>query len=271
VKTHADVHEHVTAWNDMAHMRDILVTNDDGISAEGIRALAGVLEEIGRVIVVAPEQQQSASSHSITLDKPVRINEYSRDRYGVSGTPTDCVLLAVHGILGGKPDIIVSGINHGPNMGEDVNYSGTVAAAIEGSILGIPSIAVSVASWKPVSFEASAEAAKYLAKSMMDREHLKSCLWNVNIPPLPKSEIKGIKITKLGSRVYNDVVIKKKDPRGKDYFWIAGGEPGWSKEENTDFAAVNAGFISVTPMQLDFTDYKSIVELKGWDLRWDQK
>jgi 5'-nucleotidase len=255
----------------MAHKRDILVTNDDGIGAEGITALAAALREIGRVIVVAPEQEQSASSHSITLDKPVRINEHSRDRYGVSGTPTDCVLLAVHGILGGKPDIIVSGINHGPNMGEDVNYSGTVAAAIEGSILGIPSIAVSIATWKPASFEASAKAARYLAEVMMDRKRMKSCLWNVNIPPLPTSGIKGIKITKTGSRVYNDVVIRKKDPRGKDYFWIAGGEPGWSKEENTDFAAVNAGFISVTPMQLDFTDYKSIVELKGWNLGWNQE
>jgi 5'-nucleotidase len=246
----------------------ILITNDDGIAAEGLRALARSLGEIGRVIIVAPEQEQSASSHAITLDKPLRIKEYSPDRYGVSGTPTDCVLLAVHGILQVKPDLLVSGINHGPNMGEDVSYSGTVAAAIEGCILGITSMAVSLASWEPAPFEGAAVAARYLSERLLEWGSGRASLWNVNVPPLPMNEIRGFKVTKLGSRVYNDIIIKKKDPRGRDYFWIGGGEPGWSAEENSDFAAVSGGLISVTPLRLDMTDYKTIVELKEHVFEW---
>ncbi len=255
----------------MAGERIILVTNDDGIGAEGLEALVQSLDDLGRVVVVAPEQEQSATSHSVTLDKPLRIKDYSPNRFGVSGTPTDCVLLAVHGILDVQPDILVSGINHGPNMGEDVTYSGTVAAAIEGYILGIPSIAISVASWQPASFEVAAAASRYLTGTMFERDVPRPILWNVNVPPIPADQIQGIRITKLGSRIYNDIIIKKKDPRGKDYFWIGGGEPGWSTEENTDFAAVSAGYISLTPLRLDLTDYKSIVELKEWNLEWYPK
>ena len=255
----------------MDDARIILVTNDDGIRAEGLKILAGRLGDLGRVIIVAPEQEQSASSHAITLDKPLRITKYSETSFGVSGTPTDCVLLAVQSILEKKPTLIISGINHGPNMGEDVTYSGTVAAAIEGNILGIPSMAVSVASWEPVSFEPAADISMYLAERMLEQKTSESSLWNVNIPLISVEEIKGVKITKLGSRVYNDIITKKKDPRGKDYFWIGGGDPGWSTEENTDFAAVTDGYISVTPLRLDMTDYKSIVELKGQNLRWKPK
>jgi 5'-nucleotidase len=252
--------------------RTILITNDDGVRAEGLRVLGYSLKSLGRIVVVAPEQERSASSHAITLDQPLRIKEYSTDRFSVSGTPTDCVFLAVQGILGRKPDLLVSGINHGPNMGEDVTYSGTVAAAIEGSIMGIPSIAISIASWEPISFEAAADASSYLAAKMLEQDFKKSSnLWNVNIPPTSKEQIKGIKVTKLGSRVYKNVVVKKKDPRGKDYFWIGGGEPGWRGEENTDFAAVTAGYISVTPLCFDLTDYKSIFELEGWNLEWKTK
>lgn len=249
----------------------ILATNDDGIRARGLTALTEALSGIGRVVVVAPEQEQSASSHAITLDKPLRINEYKPDRLGVSGTPTDCVLLAVRGILESEPDLIVSGINHGPNMGEDVNYSGTVAAAIEGNILGIPSIAVSIVSWEPAHFDVAADASRYLAEKMLKQEVPRSTIWNVNIPDLPGNEIRGMRITKLGSRVYKDVIVKKKDPRGKNYFWIGGEDPGWSIEENTDFAAVSAGYISVTPLQIDITDYKSVVELNKWKLEWKPK
>lgn len=252
----------------MGDSRTILVTNDDGIRAEGLEALVDSLEKLGTVIVVAPEQEQSASSHAITLDKPLRISEYGDNRFGVSGTPTDCVLLAIHGILETKPDLLVAGINHGPNMGEDITYSGTVAAAIEGSILQIPAIAVSIASWDPVSFESAALVSSYLASQLLSREVPSNTLWNVNVPPLSREEIRGIKVTKLGSRVYNDIIIRKKDPRGKDYFWIGGGDPGWSTERNTDFAAISDGYISVTPLRLDLTDYKSIVELKGWNLEW---
>ncbi|MBN1163478.1 MAG: 5'/3'-nucleotidase SurE [Candidatus Krumholzibacteriota bacterium] len=246
----------------------ILVTNDDGIRAEGIKALTGKLERLGRIITVAPENEQSATSHAITLDKPLRITNYSRNRTGVHGTPTDCLLLGIHGILGYKPDLVVSGINHGPNMGEDVTYSGTVAAAIEGYILGIPSIAVSLTSWEPVDFSAAADISAFLAEKMLDSAFPKPSLWNVNIPPLPADKIRGIKITKLGSRIYNDIITKHVDPRGKDCFWIGGGEPGWSDEENTDFAAVSSGFVSITPLRVDLTDYKNIFELKKWGWEW---
>ena len=161
----------------------ILVTNDDGVRAEGIKALASSLNHLGSVVVVAPELEQSASSHSITLDNPLRIKEYADDTFSVTGTPTDCVLLAIHRILGRKPDILVSGINHGPNMGEDVIYSGTVAAAIEGYLLGIPSIAISVASWDPVPFDAAAGAVRTLPERMLELRSQNPSLWNVNIPP----------------------------------------------------------------------------------------
>lgn len=246
----------------------ILVTNDDGVRAEGIKALATSLRHLGKVVVVAPELEQSASSHSITLDNPLRIKEYGGDRFSVTGTPTDCVLLAIHRILGRKPDILVSGINHGPNMGEDVIYSGTVAAAIEGYLLGIPSIAISVASWDPVPFESAALAVCNLPERMLELRGPKPNLWNVNIPPSVGDGVKGTVITKLGSRVYNDVIIEKKDPRGKDYYWIGGGEPGWSSESETDFAAVNAGYISVTPLRPDMTDYEGISLLKEWISEW---
>lgn len=249
----------------------ILVTNDDGVRSEGIEALASSLRHLGSVLVVAPEHEQSASSHSITLDNPLRIKEYDKDRFSVTGTPTDCVLLAVHRILGRKPDILVSGINHGPNMGEDVIYSGTVAAAIEGYILGIPSIAISVASWDPVSFDAAAESVRRLPECMLEMEGRRLNLWNVNIPPSVGEGVKGTVITKLGSRVYNDVIVEKKDPRGKDYFWIGGGEPGWSSEPETDFAAVSSGYISVTPLRPDMTDYGGINLLKEWIAEWNTR
>ena len=249
----------------------ILVTNDDGIRAEGLAALAEALTGLGRIIVVAPELEQSASSHAITLDKPLRINEYGTNRFGVTGTPTDCVLLAVQGIIDRRPDLLASGINRGPNMGEDVIYSGTVAAAIEGSILGIPSIELSMATWDSVPLDAAAEVSRYLATEMLKHDVGKGSLWNVNIPPLPANELNGICITRLGSRVYNDMIIKNKDPRGKDYFWIGGGDPGWNADPDTDFTAVTGGCISVTPLRLDMTDCQAISDLKKWNLTWKNK
>ncbi|MDD3642129.1 MAG: 5'/3'-nucleotidase SurE [Candidatus Krumholzibacteria bacterium] len=248
--------------------RRILITNDDGIRAEGLIALENSLAPLGRVITVAPESEQSATSHAITLDRPLRIKEYGSERYSVSGTPTDCVLLAVHGILDTPPDLVVSGINHGPNMGEDVTYSGTVAAAIEAYILGIDSMAVSVTDWEPASFAPAGEIALYLAGQMLSRQHEGANLWNVNIPPLPPEEIRGIRITKLGSRIYNDTIVRKTDPRGKDYFWIGGGEPGWNRDDRSDFSAVSSGFVSVTPLKLDMTDTGTMAALQRWDLRW---
>ena len=246
----------------------ILLSNDDGYQADGIKALARELKKLGRVVIVAPMWEQSGTSHSLTIYRPLRTKKISNDVYGVSGTPTDAVMIAVYCILNKKPDILVSGINHGPNMGEDVIYSGTVAAAIEGYILGIPSIAISVASWDPVPFDAAAEAVRALPERMLELSGRRLNLWNVNIPPSVGEGVKGTVITKLGSRVYNDVIIEKKDPRGKDYFWIGGGEPGWSSESETDFAAVSAGYISVTPLRPDMTDYDGISLLKEWIVEW---
>ena len=255
----------------MNHDPVILLTNDDGIAAEGLRALEGVLERLGRIVIVAPELEQSASSHAITLDKPLRIKEFARNRYTVSGTPTDCVLAAVHGILDRKPDLVVSGINHGPNMGEDVHYSGTVAAALEGCILGITAMAVSLVSWTPQRFDGAAGAAEVLARRLLASAGGRAALWNVNVPPVSLAEIKGIRVTKLGSRVYNDIIVRKRDPRGKEYFWIGGGEPGWSTEENSDFAAVSAGFVSVTPLRIDLTDYQGMQALEELADAWKQE
>jgi 5'-nucleotidase len=249
--------------------KTILITNDDGIRASGLKTLEESLSGLGEIILVAPENEQSATSHAITLDRPLRIKKYSDTRYSVSGTPTDCVLLAVHGILDRKPDLVVSGINHGPNMGEDVTYSGTVAAAIESNILGIDSIAISITSWEPDSFEAAGKISHYLASRMLEREGKReSCLWNVNIPPLPEKELKGMRVTRLGSRIYNDSIVKKTDPRGKDYFWIGGGEPGWNSDDKSDFAAVSNACVSITPLKVDMTDYKSVIELEQWKLDW---
>jgi len=249
--------------------KTILITNDDGIRASGLTTLESSLSGLGKIILVAPENEQSATSHAITLDRPLRIKKYSENKYSVTGTPTDCVLLAVHTILGSRPDLVVSGINHGPNMGEDVTYSGTVAAAIEGNILGIDSIAISLTSWDPDSFEASGKISRYLASRMLEREGKHGTyLWNVNIPHLPEDKLRGLRVTKLGSRVYNDSIVKKTDPRGKDYFWIGGGEPGWSIDEKSDFTAVSSDYVSVTPLKVDMTDYKSVIELEQWKLDW---
>ncbi len=253
----------------MSTEKTILITNDDGLAAEGIGALERALAGLGRIVIVAPELEQSASSHAITLDKPLRIREHSPSRFAVSGTPSDCVILAVHGILGQKPDLVVSGINHGPNMGEDVIYSGTVAAAIEGRILGINSMAVSLTAWSRASFDGAASAASQLARTLLSMKGDRTRLWNVNVPAIPIGAVKGIKVTRLGSRVYNDIIVRKTDPRGKDYFWIGGAEPGWSSEENTDFAAVSEGYVSITPLRLDFTDREGIAELEEHGLAWN--
>ncbi|MBU8921149.1 MAG: 5'/3'-nucleotidase SurE [Bacteroidales bacterium] len=244
----------------------ILVTNDDGIRAEGIKALAAGIAHLGKVIIVAPENEQSATSHAITLDRPLRIKKYSDDRYGVSGTPADCLLMAVQGILGEKPDIVVSGINHGPNLGEDVMYSGTVAAAIEGYLMGISSIAFSITSWDPVSFDAASLISSRLTSKMLEGMNENVLLWNVNIPAIPMNEIGGLRVARLGSRVYNDAVIKQTDPRGKECYWIGGGEPGWKKEKDSDFCAITEGYVSLTPLMVDMTDRKRMSDLDKWDL-----
>jgi 5'-nucleotidase len=244
----------------------ILVTNDDGVYAPGLRALAKALRPLGGVTIVAPDRERSAASHALTLHQPLRIREIEPRVHAVDGTPTDCVLLAYHGILRRRIDLVVSGVNHGPNMGDDVSYSGTVAAAIEGTTLGIPSIAVSLSAWKKVGFDAAARFAASLSRAVLEKGLRPQVLLNVNIPPRTRSRIRGVKVTRLGKRVYRDVIIRKLDPRGRPYYWIGGEEPTWESAENTDFTAVEEGFVSITPLHLDLTDYKSIVDMEAWDL-----
>lgn len=244
----------------------ILVTNDDGIAAEGLRTLAEAMRSLGEVTIIAPDREQSATSHSLTLHRPLRIRKVADGILSVDGTPTDCVLLGVHGFLKEPPTLVVSGINHGPNMGNDVLYSGTVSAASEGAFLGIPSIAFSLATWEPSDFAAAGHIATHLVRLLL-RHGLKpgACL-NVNIPPLPASEIRGLRVARLGRRVFRDVVVEKTDPRGKSYYWIGGEDPTWDPDEASDFHAVSHGYVAVTPLSFELTDYKAIVELETMGL-----
>jgi 5'-nucleotidase len=197
----------------------------------------------------------------------LRISRLDETTISVDGTPTDCVLLAMRGLLGGvRPDLLISGMNHGPNLGDDVTYSGTVAAAFEGTLLGLPSVAISVSSWEKCVFDAAAKFAGKIAEKVLEHGLPEGTLLNVNVPSLAPEEIKGVKITKLGKRIYRDDVVKKKDPRGKDYYWIGGQPPIWCHGEETDFEAVDEGMISVTPLHLDLTDYKSLDDIKSWEL-----
>lgn len=241
----------------------ILVTNDDGIMAPGIQALAARLREMGEVFVVAPDREQSASGHALTLQHPLRVNEIGPGMWGVTGTPTDCVLLALHAILNGeKPDLLVSGINAGVNMGDDVTYSGTVSAAFEGTLLSIPSIAVSLAT-PGNSWDAAAEYAAEIAGLVVRHGLPPKTLLNVNVPALPAAEIRGWRLTRLGHRVFQDIIVAKTDPRGRPYYWV-GGHPVWDPQEKTDITAIQEGYVSVTPLNMDMTDYKLLVRMEEW-------
>lgn len=244
----------------------ILVTNDDGIHSPALLQLKAQLSAFGRVTIVAPDRNQSATSQSLTLHRPLRIHPHGDEVYSVDGTPADCVLIAFHGMLIERPDLVVSGINHGPNMGEDVFYSGTVAAAIEGALQGVPAIAASLVTRAHTDFAEPAILLGGIVRQVLERGLPKELLLNVNFPFRPRAQLKGIQLTRLGSRVYQDTLVKKVDPRGKDYYWIGGEDPIWKPIEGTDFHAVDAGFVSVTPMQLNLSDAKAQVEMQHWDL-----
>jgi len=234
----------------------ILITNDDGIYSEGIKLLARALAEVAEVVVVAPDREQSAAGHSLTLHRPLRIRKVEDDWYAVDGTPTDCVNLAVMSLLEDEPPVLVaSGINFGLNLGDDVTYSGTVSATFESSLLGIPSIAFSQEVGEHFSFEPAARFAAYLVRTVLERSELpRDLLLNVNVPA---GEPRGLRFTKLGHRVYRQSVVEKRDPRGRKYYWIAG-SPEWRDEDGTDHAAISQGLISVTPLHLDLTDYRGL-------------
>ncbi len=256
-------------------MPTILVTNDDGISSSGIKVLAKTLKTIGEVYIVAPETEQSAVAHALTLHRPLKFEKTAVRTYFINGTPTDCVIIGVNKILPHKPDIIVSGINNGGNLGDDITYSGTVAAAIEGTLLGVPSIAVSLATeyhnghgfkkGTTNSLIAAAAFARELVVKVLDRGLPSDTLLNVNVPDIEKS--KGVKITKQGKMVYDNGIQELKDPRGRQYYWIGGGIPKWERGENTDFQAVKDDYISVTPIHLDLTNYAALKHIKNkWNV-----
>lgn len=245
----------------------ILCTNDDGYLANGIRVLASAARELGPVVTVAPDREQSAASHSLTIHRPLRARRVAQDSWVVDGTPTDCVLLAVNELLPALPDVCLSGVNHGSNMGEDVLYSGTVAAAMEATVMGIPAIAVSHIGDDHDDLDAWDVHIRSILGKLIDRRSFpRHTLFNVNLPACAPAEVRGIRVTSLGERQYADSITRANDPSGREYFWIGGGIAAWSGTADSDFQAVADGYVSVTPLHLDVTDYELLQEMRGWDL-----
>lgn len=246
----------------------ILLSNDDGVASEGLKALEGALAPLDEVWVVAPDRDQSAVSHSLTLQRPLRIEQVATRTFVVDGTPTDCINLAVNGILRERPRLVVSGINRGANLGDDITYSGTVSAAMEGTLLGVPAIAVSLVGADRFDFTAAAEFAFRLASRVLREPLPPDTLLNVNVPALPVAEIKGCALTRQGKRRYGDAIVEKVDPRGKKYYWIGGNQLDFVDAEGTDFSAVHRGLISITPLHLDLTNYRSLEQLRHLQVQW---
>ncbi len=246
----------------------ILLSNDDGFIAPGINCLRDSLSEIADVFTVTPDRNRSGASNSLTLETPLRVTQRGNKFYSVNGTPTDCVHLALTGLYqNDKPDIVISGINSGPNMGDDVIYSGTVAAAMEGRHLGLPAIAVSMSSYKPEHYQSGAQAVVELLEklpSLSLTESKSATIYNINVPDVPWAQIKGFQVTRLGKREKPKPAIKTKDPRGDEIFWVGAVGDHADAGEGTDFYAVQQGFISVTPIHIDLTQYSAIDETKAW-------
>ena len=246
---------------------NILCTNDDGYLANGIRVLAAAANALGSVTIVAPDREQSATSNSLTLHHPLRARRTSDGSYVVDGTPTDCVILAVNELLPSRPDVCVSGVNHGPNMGEDVLYSGTVAAAMEAAVIGIPAIALSYVGDRPEEVEGWEAVVRVILGEILGQETFpEDTLFNVNLPEVPPHEVRGVKVTSLGRRRYADAITRANDPSGREYFWIGGGAVSWRGPEDSDFQAIQDGYVSVTPLHLDLTNYKLLEEIRAWEL-----
>lgn len=248
----------------------ILVTNDDGIDSDGLLALKYALSEVGEVDIIAPDRNWSVAGHNKTMDRPLRVAEVRLPNgdlaYATDGTPSDCVSLAVLGFLPRKPDLVVSGINKGANLADDITYSGTVAAAMEGVISGIPSIAVSICDYYHWRFETAAQVAARLVEEVQRHGLSGEILLNVNVPNLPLGEIKGVSFTRLGKRIYREELIKRVDPFGRDYYWIGGGTPAGEATDGTDLAAIAQDRVSITPIHLDLTNHRLLKDLKGWNL-----
>ncbi len=242
----------------------ILLSNDDGYLAEGLCALASALRDHAELSVVAPDRNRSAASNSLTLEMPLRAHTMDNGFIKVDGTPTDCVHLAITGLLDKEPDMVIAGINHGANLGDDVLYSGTVAAATEGRFLGLPAMAISLAGSNPKHFDTAGVVAVTLLKQLINQPLPRDTILNVNVPDLPIHALRGYQATRLGQRHKSEPVIKSSDPRGNSIYWV--GPPGAEQDagEGTDFYAINKGFVSVTPLQIDLTWYERINALKTW-------
>ena len=242
----------------------ILVSNDDGYLATGINVLTAALEKVAEVVVVAPDRNRSAASNSLTLKVPLRVSEVAPNRYKVDGTPSDCVHLAVTGFLDFEPDLVVSGINHGANLGDDVIYSGTVAAAMEGRFLGLPTIAVSLVGNDLQHFETAAAVASELVQKIERAPLASDVVLNLNVPDVALSELKGVQATRLGFRHKSEQILKDTDPYGRAIYWVGPAGEGQDAGEGTDFFAVRQGFASVTPLKVDLTRYTAIDDLSDW-------
>jgi len=246
----------------------ILLSNDDGVSSQGIAILQDALAPLDEIWVVAPDRDQSAVSHSLTLYRPLRIEQVGPRAFAVDGTPTDCINLAINGILQERPRLVISGINRGANLGDDITYSGTVSAAMEATLLGVPAIAVSLVADDEFDFAPAAAFTQRLATAVLGDHLPPDTLLNVNVPGLPAEQIKGFALTRQGKRRYGDAIVEKVDPRGKKYYWIGAGPFDFVGGEGTDFSAVQQGLISVTPLHLDLTNYASLTGLQTLHLRW---
>jgi 5'-nucleotidase len=242
----------------------ILLSNDDGYFAPGLEALAQAMDGLGDVTVVAPERNRSGASNSLTLDRPLHLKRAANGFHYVNGTPTDCVHLAVTGMLDHEPDMVLSGINWGPNMGDDTIYSGTVAAAMEGYLLGVPAIALSLASFEGKNFATAGRIARTLAERFHSQPFGAPVLLNVNVPDIPYAEIKGVRITRLGRRHKAEPVVKQVSPRGETVYWVGAAGAAADAGAGTDFHAVDSGWVSVTPLQIDLTHAGQMDRLHDW-------
>jgi 5'-nucleotidase len=247
-----------------SHVPSIFVCNDDGIYGPGLKPLAKAMESLGHVTVVVPELERSAASHAITLHKPIRVHRLDRSTLIMNGTPADCVRFGVLSHLKEKVDIVVSGINRGPNLGADTIYSGTVGAAMEACMLGIPSVAVSLADVGRGNYDTAAQFVKQLVKLILSRPVPRDICYNVNVPDRPKNRIKGVAVTHLGKRIYGKDLESGIDPRGQTYYWLAGDTPSGIAVPGSDIAAIQQGKISITPLRLDMTATEIIPIMRQW-------
>ncbi|HED40540.1 MAG TPA: 5'/3'-nucleotidase SurE [Chromatiales bacterium] len=245
----------------------ILISNDDGYQAAGIRHLNCALAELAETTVVAPDRDRSGASNSLTLDQPLRVTRSDNGFYSINGTPTDCVHLAITGLLEAEPDMVVSGINNGANLGDDVLYSGTVAAAMEGRFLGLPTIAISLCRHNPMHFETAARVAQQLVVQLRDHPLDSNTILNVNVPDLPWDKLAGFKVTRLGHRHKAEPVIREEDPRGRDIYWIGPAGAEQDAGPGTDFYAINEGYVSITPLQVDLTNHNALATVSDWAKR----